>query len=313
MTLGLSALGLTIGDEVILADTNWIATASPIVHVGATPVFVDILPDTWCIDPEKAEKAITKRTKAIIATHLYGNLCDIDALSDICNRHGLVLIEDSAEAIGSIYKGKRAGSFGVFSVFSFHGTKTLTTGEGGMLITNDPDVFEKAMTLNNHGRKSGQSKQFWADITGFKFKMSNVQAAIGCAQLRRIDSLVQRKRDILDTYRARLLGSQGVSMNAEIPGTSISAWMPTVVFSENLGITRELLQSIFKREEIDARVFFWPLSALPMFRDVRKNKNAWSIPGRAINLPSFHDISEDQMHQVTNTILNVLQNAKLIK
>ena len=134
LTLGLSALGITHGDEIILADTNWIASAAPIVHAGATPVFVDILADTWCIDPAKAERAINKRTKAIIATHLYGNLCDMDALADICSRYGVALIEDAAEAIGSIYKGKRAGSLGTFSVFSFHGTKTLTTGEGGMFL-----------------------------------------------------------------------------------------------------------------------------------------------------------------------------------
>ena len=202
--IGLAALGVGPGDEVIMADTNWIATAAPIVHLGAKPVFVDILPDSWCIDPELAETAITPRTKAIIAVHLYGNLCDMDRLLDIGERHGIPVIEDAAEAIGSQYHGKRAGSMGKFGTFSFHGTKTLTTGEGGMFVTNDADLYETVLTLSNHGRARGQTKQFWPDMVGFKYKMSNIQAAIGCAQMERIDELINRKREILKYYRERI-------------------------------------------------------------------------------------------------------------
>ena len=150
--------GIGPGDEVILADTNWIATAAPIVHLGAKPVFVDILPDTWCIDPALAEAAITPRTKAIIAVHLYGNLCDMDRLLAIGEKHGIPVIEDAAEAIGSVYHGKRAGSMGEFGAFSFHGTKTLTTGEGGMFVTNDAELYERVLTLSNHGRARGQTR-----------------------------------------------------------------------------------------------------------------------------------------------------------
>lgn len=141
--MGLAALGVGPGDEVILADTNWIATVAPVVHLRAKPIFVDILPDTWCIDPVKAEAAITPRTKAIIATHLYGNLCDMNRLLDIGSRYNIPIIEDAAEAIGSIYHGKRAGSMGKFGIFSFHGTKTITTGEGGMFVTNDDELYER--------------------------------------------------------------------------------------------------------------------------------------------------------------------------
>ena len=148
--MGLAALGIGPGDEVILADTNWIATAAPIVHLGAKPVFVDILPDTWCLDPNLVEAAITPRTKAIIAVHLYGNLCDMDRLLAIGEKYGISVIEDSAEAIGSIYHGKRAGSMGAFGTFSFHGTKTLTTGEGGMFVTSDANLYEQVLTLSNH-------------------------------------------------------------------------------------------------------------------------------------------------------------------
>jgi perosamine synthetase len=300
--MGLAALGVGPGDEVILADTNWIATAAPIVHLGAKPVFVDILADTWCIDPEKAERAITAKTKAIIATHLYGNLCDMDRLLDIGKRHGIPIIEDAAEALGSVWKGKRAGSMGIFGTFSFHGTKTLTTGEGGMFVTSDPALHDRVLTLSNHGRARGQTKQFWPDMVGFKYKMSNVQAAIGCAQLQRIESLVGQKRQIMAHYRERLANYQGLSLNPEPAGTINGAWMPSVVFVKELNVTRERLMDAFKAENIDARVFFWPLSSLPSFEPVRENRLAWDIPGRAINLPSYHDITVDEMDRVVGVI-----------
>jgi perosamine synthetase len=303
--LGLAALGIGRGDEVILADTNWVATVAPVVHLGATPVLVDVLDDTWCIDPAAVERHITPRTKAILVTHLYGNLCDMDALLDIGRRAGIAVIEDAAEAIGSMWGYRRAGSMGLFGTFSFHGTKTLTTGEGGMLVTSDPALYERALTLSNHGRARGQTKQFWADEIGFKYKMSNIQAAIGCAQLARVEELVARKREILASYRIRLCMVPGISMNAEPEGTVNGAWMPTAVFHPMTGITREALQHGFADAGIDARVFFYPLSSLPMFEDRRENVNAWSLPERAINLPSYHDMSEDDIARVSETLIAI--------
>lgn len=304
--MGMAALGIGPGDEVIMADTNWIATASPIVNLGAKPVFVDILPDSWCIDPEKAEAAITPRTKAIIAVHLYGNLCEMDRLLAIGEKHGIPIIEDAAEAIGSIYHGKRAGSMGKFGAFSFHGTKTLTTGEGGMFVTNDANLFERVLTLSNHGRARGQTKQFWPDVVGFKYKMSNIQAAIGCAQMERIDELINRKREIFAVYRERLEKLPGASMNPESEDIVNGAWMPTVVFAPETGITREKLQTAFAAENADARVFFWPLSSLPMFESIKANVNAWDIPTRAINLPSYHDLNRDDQARVIATVKNLI-------
>ncbi len=291
MHMGLAAMGIGRGDEVILADTNWIATVAPVMHLGASPVFVDIDPVTWCIDPVAVEAAITPCTKAIIATHLYGNLADITALLALGKRHGIPVIEDAAEAIGSVWAGKKAGSMGLFSTFSFHGTKTLTTGEGGLFATSDETLFEKVLTLSNHGRARGQSRQFWADMVGFKYKMSNIQAAIGCAQLQRIDELTARKREILAGYRERLADVKGVSLNPEPSEGVNGAWMPTVVFAPETGVTREALQAAFAEANIDARVFFWPLSSLEMFEDCPENIHAWDIPGRAINLPSYNDMS----------------------
>jgi len=312
MHMGLAALGVGPGDEVILADTNWIATAAPIVHLGAKPVFVDILPDSWCIDPELAEKVITPKTKAIIATHLYGNLCDMDRLLAIGEKHSIPVVEDAAEAIGSIYHGKRAGSMGRFGTFSFHGTKTITTGEGGMFVTNDPELYEKVLTLSNHGRAWKQTKQFWPDVVGFKYKMSNIQAAIGCGQMERINELTERKREILGAYRDSFVSLAGVAINPEKDGTVNGGWMPSVVFDSNSGITREMLLAEFAEGNIDARVFFWPLSGLPMFEAAKSNKNGWSIPGRAINLPSYHDISASDQLRVTETILRVYKSSKFL-
>lgn len=301
--MGMAALGVTQGDEVIMADSNWIATASPIVHLGAKPVFVDVLPDSWCMDPELVEQAITPRTKAIVAVHLYGNLCEMGKLLAIGEKHGIPVIEDAAEAIGSIYHGKRAGSMGKFGAFSFHGTKTLTTGEGGMLVTNDPELYEHVLTLSNHGRARGQTKQFWPDIVGFKYKMSNIQAALGCGQMERIEALIARKRGIFAYYRERLSGLQGARMNHEADGTIIGAWMPTVVFDRETGVTRESLQAGFAAANIDARVFFNPLSTLPMFKPEPNNAVAWDIPERAINLPSYHDLTSEEQDRVIATLM----------
>jgi perosamine synthetase len=309
MHIGMAAAGISYGDEVILADTNWIASAAPIVHLGAKPVFVDVLSDTWCLDPAAVERAITSRTKAILAVHLYGNLCAMDELLAIGKKYQIPVIEDAAEAIGSVYRGRRAGSLGLFGAFSFHGTKTITTGEGGIFVTNNASLFERALTLSNHGRARNQAKQFWPDELGFKFKMSNIQAALGVGQMERVEALIARKRSIFQFYRESLDSLPGVAINAEHDGTTIGAWMPTLVFSRSTGVTRERLQLAFNNENVDARVFFWPLSSLPFFEPVPSNVNSWDIPERAINLPSYHDITEDELKRVVGVVRSELNEA----
>ncbi|MBB4361482.1 perosamine synthetase [Bradyrhizobium sp. CIR18] len=306
--MGMAALGIGPGDEVIMADTNWIASAAPITHLGATPVFVDIRSDSWCIDPDLVEATVTPRTKAILAVHLYGNLCDMDRLLAIGERHGIPVIEDAAEAIGSEYFGRRAGSMGRFGAFSFHGTKTVTTGEGGMFVTNDPSLYERVLTLSNHGRSRTQHKQFWPDEVGFKYKMSNLQAALGCAQMDRVADLIGRKRQIFHYYRDRLRDLPGVRMNPEPSNIVNGAWMPTVVFDEATGVSREKLAAAFAADNIDARVFFYPLSGLSMFEAVPGNRLAWSIPERAINLPSYHDMTQEEQDRVIAVVRRFLSD-----
>lgn len=301
MHMGLSALGVGPGDEVILGDVNWIASAAPITYLSAKPVFVDVLPDSWCLDPARVEAAITPRTRAIVAVHLYGNLCDMDALLAIGSRHGIPVIEDAAEAIGSVYHGRKAGSLGAFSTFSFHGTKTITTGEGGMFATNDPDLYERVLTLSNHGRRRGQPKQFWAEVVGFKYKMSNIQAAIGCAQMERIDELIAGKRRVFEGYAARLTGLP-LRMNPEPEGTRNGYWMPTIVVDEGVPFDRAALLDEFKRGDIDGRVFFWPLSMLPMFEERPENRTSYSLYPRAINLPTYHDLNDNGLDRVCEVL-----------
>lgn len=307
--MGMHALGIGPGDEVIMADTNWIATAAPIVHLGATPVFVDILPDSWCLDAEQVEAAITPKTKAIVAVHLYGNLCDMDALLAIGDRYGISVIEDAAEAVGSVYHGKRAGSMGRFGAFSFHGTKTITTGEGGMFVTNDPDLYEQVLTLSNHGRARGQSKQFWPDVMGFKYKMSNIQAAIGCAQMERLDILLSEKREIFKSYAKRLVGLP-VVMNPEPVDCVNGYWMPTIVVAKDSCFDRGKLLEKMGDEGIDARVFFWPLSTLGFV-----GRKALDIPyfssvasSNGVNLPSSFGLSSYEIAKVSNIVKDALLN-----
>jgi perosamine synthetase len=249
--------------------------------------------------------AITPRTKAVIVVHLYGNVCDMGPLMALCQQHGLPLIEDAAEALGSSWHGRRAGSMGTFATFSFHGTKTMTAGEGGMFVTQDAALYDKVLTLSNHGRRLDSPKQFWADELGFKYKMSNLQAALGLAQVERLPELIERKRQIFQRYAQALGQLPGISLNPEGPGTRNGYWMPTVVFEPWTGVTRERLQAAFAEQHIDARVFFWPLSGLPMFEHCPSNPVAWSLPGRAINLPSFHDMGAADQDLVIDIVRQV--------
>lgn len=307
--MGLASIGVGPGDEVILADINWIASAAPITYLGAKPVFVDILPDTWCIDPSKIEAVITPKTKAIIAVHLYGNLCEMDEIMRIAGKHKLPVVEDAAEAIGSVYKGKKAGSIGDFGVFSFHGTKTITTGEGGMFVTNRDDLYETVQILNSHGRNSKNPKQFWCEMIGFKYKMSNVQAAIGCAQVERIDELIEKKREIFFRYYDEFKKYNLLKMNPvpADPGTRYGYWMPSIIFDKKLNFNREKLLDTFKKNNIDGRIFFYPLSMMPMFQEKRENSVSYDIYARGINLNTYHDITSDDIDRVSRIIIeNVL-------
>ena len=232
----------------------------------------------------------------------------LEELSNLANSHGLYLIEDAAEAIGSVYKGQRAGSIGDFGVFSFHGTKTMTTGEGGIFVTNDAELYNTVLALSNHGRDRAQKKQFWADRLGFKYKMSNVQAAIGLGQIERIESLIDRKREIFHYYKANFEFENRIKINPIFEDREGGYWINNIVFDASLGIKRDTIFESFNSVNIDARVFFWPLSTLPFVDMEVDTPLAFDIPSRAINLPSFHDISVEQQDRVIGVVRGLIHS-----
>ena len=305
----LMALGVGPGDEVIVPDITWIGSVSPIVWLGAKPVFADVLRDTWCIDPASIEKKITAKTKAIIVVHLYGSVCEMDSIMAIAKKHNIPVIEDAAEAVGSEYHGVRVGSIGDFGVFSFHGTKTFTTGEGGALISNRDDIASKISTICNQGRRPEQHIMFWVDELGLKYKMSNLDAALGVAQFERFDELVSKKREIFGWYREALAGVPDIAMNVEQPGTKNLFWMPSIIFGESYHFDRDTLIKSMNADGIGLRPFFYPVSMFPMFESAEDNVVSWSLYKKGINLPSYHDMTKEEVTIVVSTLLSFINSA----
>jgi perosamine synthetase len=302
--LAYAALGVGPGDEVIVPNITWIASIDPALHMGAVPVFADIEPDTWCIDPADIEHRITPRTKVILVVHLYGHMADMDPILEIAEKHGLKVLEDAAQAVGAHYHGAPAGSFGDFSAVSFTGTKTMVTGEGGMLLTDSAELHERAARLNDHCQDP--DKRFWNEGLGYKYKMSNIEAACGLAQLERLDELVAKKRQIFGWYQDRLGGRGDLQLNCERSQTLNAYWMTTVVVDASRGIEKQELMDRLGEYGIQTRPFFYPLSDLPPLKAEADTPVAHDIAPRAINLPSAHDLTEDDVDYVCSALLAVL-------
>jgi len=312
--LALTALGIGPGDQVIVPDATWIASAAPITYVGATPVFADIDEHTWCLSAESFEDCITSRTKAVIPVDLYGGMPDMEPILEIARRRHIAVIEDAAEAIGSEYKGHLAGSFGNASVFSFHGSKTLTTGEGGMLVTDDDVLRSRALFLRDHGRKPGD-KMFFNHEIAYKYKMSSLQAALGLAQLERVDELLEQKRRIFSWYEERLRSVDGIRLNDGGHGTRNVYWMVTVVLDPKFGLKKEELMGLMDQQNIDCRPFFFPLSSIPVYRETEqaraaqaRNRVAHSVSPYGINLPSGLNLTEEKVAYVCDSLKAVLDS-----
>lgn len=310
--LALVAAGIGEGDEVIVPDITWIASAAPINYVGATPVFVDIDPYAWCLSVESFEAAITPKTKAVIPVNLYGNIPEMDDILRIAQEKGIFVLEDAAESIGSEYRGRKAGSLGDVGVFSFHGSKTMTTGEGGMLVTDNKDIYEKCLTLRDHGR-SNTDRMFWNDIVAFKYKMSSLQAALGLAQLERIDELVEKKRQIYEWYRHSFEGIKGLKLNCQADHIKNTYWMVTVILDPSFGFTKEQIIDLMKEENISTRPFFYPLSSLPAYAHLdnvraasEKNIVSYKLSPYGINLPCGMDMTEEKVARVSKKLISII-------
>lgn len=312
--LSLLSLGIGPGDEVIIPDITWIASASPVIYVGASPVFADIDSKTWCLSVDSLKQSITPKTKAIIVVDLYGNMPEMDEIVEIAKKYSLEIIEDAAEAIGSEYKGKKAGSFGKTGVFSFHGSKVLTTGEGGMLVTNDENIYKRVLFLRDHGRPSGD-KLFWNTEVGYKYKMSALQAALGLAQLERIEELVVKKRQIFKWYEKYLKDEKSITLNYEPTDIKNTFWMVTAILDKKIGIRKKRLQELLDNKSIDSRPFFYPLSSLPAFSKIvdvkeakKDNKISYQLSPYGINLPSALNITEEKVKYVCDVLIDIIKN-----
>jgi perosamine synthetase len=306
--LSLCSLGIGKDDEVIVPDLTWIATAAPISYVDARPIFADCDERTWCISPDSFESLITPRTKAVIPVDLYGNMPDMDAIRDIAHDHDIAIIEDAAEAIGSEYHTQKSGSFGDTGVFSFHGSKTMTTGEGGMLVTDRKDLYDRCLALRDHGRAPGE-KMFWNAEVGYKYKMSSMQAALGLAQLERIEELVEKKRQIFSWYQQNLQSVEGITLNSEAFGTKNTYWMVTAIFDPKLGLAKEEIIPRFKAMNIDLRPFFYPLSSEPAYAALseartaqKRNAVSYRISPYGVNLPCGMNMTKEMVEYVCEKI-----------
>ena len=314
--IGLVSLGVGSGDEVVVPDLTWIGSSAPISYVGATPVFADVDPQTWCMTPDSLEAVLTSRTRAVIPVDLYGSMPDLDAITEVAARVGAVVIEDAAEAIGSELRGNPAGSFGDVSVFSFHGSKTVATGEGGMLVTNSASVHDRVRFLVDHGRPPGDRLFRNAEIA-YKYKMSSLQAAVGLAQIERIVDLVGRKREIFDWYREELDGVPQLTLNQEPAGVRNSYWMTTVVFAPKTGLRSQVVVEELARVGIDSRPFFSPLSDLTPYRDTQQGKAArgrnevsYSIAPYGVNLPSPMNLTRTQAARVGKALREMVTRSE---
>jgi len=309
--LALEARGIGSGDEVLVPDITWIATAAPVSYVDASIGFVDVDANTWCMSTSALKARITPQTKAIIVVDLYGGMPDMDRIQKIASEHRLFLIEDAAESIGSEYCGKKAGGFGDVSVFSFHGSKTLTTGEGGMLVTNDESLFERVLFLRDHGRLPGD-RFFQNSEIAFKYKMSGLQAALGLAQIERVEELVGKKREIFSWYKECLGGDYRFALNSEPHGVRNSYWMTSVVWRSELELSKFRVMDALSREGIDTRPFFSQLSKIPAYRHLStrerevKNPVAANLAECGVNLPSALSLSRSDVENVAETFLRVL-------
>lgn len=295
--LALMALGIGPGDEVIVPALTYIASVNTIIQAGATPVFVDSLENSWQIDPEAVRRKIGPKTRAVMVVHLYGLPCDMDAITALCTEHDLLLVEDCAEAFGSRYKGRHVGTFGDAATFSFFGNKTITTGEGGMVVVRDRRVFDKACHLKNQG--VSPTREYWHDVLAYNYRMTNMCAAIGLAQLEQADEIISRKRRIADGYREGLSGLP-LKTHDELPGTAHSFWMCSIVVDE--ATLRDPLRDHLRQAGIETRPLFHPAHVMPHCAVGESFPVAESLSARGINLPSYPGLSRQDLNLIIGSI-----------
>lgn len=307
--LALLALGIHQGDEVIVPSLTFIATANAVTYIGAKPVFVDSEPETWNIDPNLIEEAITPKTKAIIPVHLYGHPADMDPILEIARSHNLAVIEDAAEAHGAEYKGRKVGGIGDIGIFSFYGNKIITTGEGGMIVTNNSDFAEQIKLFRNHGMSP--SKRYWHTVLGYNYRLTNIQAAIGVAQVERVESIIKAKLDIADRYEKQLGCVKGIICPPKAKWARNVYWLYSILVEEEYGISRDELIKELSSMGIDTRPLFPPIHMQPIYNTGQNLEVAEGLASRGLSLPGSSGLQHHEVDRVCRAI-STIQNS-LIK
>lgn len=305
--LSLLAFGVGPGDEVIVPDLTFAATANAVLHAGATPVLVDVCEHTWNIDPDAVERAVTERTRAIVPVHLYGLPADMTRLRSIADAAGAVLIEDAAEGLGATYRGRPVGSLGDAAAFSFFGNKLLTTGEGGMVVFHDAAAADRARLFRDHGMDP--QRRYWHQVVGYNYRMTNVQAAIGLAQLERIDELVAAKRRVAARYRRALSAQPLLQLPADGDGRENVYWVFSVVVDPSTELESSGLVERLAELDIDARPFFYPLHQMPPYLghgDPAELSTSASLSRRGISLPSTGTLDDERIDYVAEALLRLV-------
>jgi perosamine synthetase len=306
--LPLLAMGIQPGDEVIVPTFTYVATANCVTYVGATPVFVDSEPLTWNMDPKRVEAAITPRTKAIIVVHIYGHPADMDPIMELARKHNLFVIEDAAEAHGAKYHGQTVGSIGDVATFSFFGNKIITCGEGGMVVTNDDALAAHMHQLKGQG--VDPKRRYWFPMIGYNYRMTNIQAALGLAQLEKVDWHLAQRRRVMETYRKYLADCPDVTIQPELPDCTNSYWMVSVLLGASLPDRDRVMQTLAE-SGIETRPFFPPMHILPIYQHLATGQTfpvADHVSARGMNLPSSGNLSDDDIAYVCTALKGAIRS-----
>jgi perosamine synthetase len=307
--LALLSMDLRPGDEVLVPSLTYVATANAVRYCGAEPVFVDVDPNTWCIDPVLLEGAITRSTKGIVAVHLYGHPADMDAIQRVADTHGLWVVEDAAESHGARYKGRPTGGLARAGAFSFYGNKLLTSGEGGALTVDDPSTLRRARALRGQG--VDPDRRYFFPIVGYNYRLTNVAAAILCGQMERFDAILARRRAIFSAYRAALQGVPGIGFQPVAPWAEPSPWLFCVTVDEAaFGCSRDALAARLAKGGVETRPFFVPLHTLPPYRRESRARGdrlprTERLAASGINLPTYNTLTDDDVAHVADSIRRV--------
>ncbi|KOA21122.1 putative pyridoxal phosphate-dependent aminotransferase EpsN [Clostridium homopropionicum DSM 5847] len=302
--LALVTLGIGNGDEVIVPSMTFISPVNAIKYVGAVPVFCDIRKDTFVMDENKIEELITEKTKAIMPVHIYGHPVYMDKVMELAKKYNLYVIEDATEALGSEYKGQMLGTIGHIGCFSFNGNKLITTGAGGMLVTNNNEYGERAKYLSTQTKTILENKAFYHEEVGYNFRMPNLLAAFGVAQLEQVEKYLKIKRENAEYYNEILKDVKGITLPVEMPWAKNCFWLYSILVEEDYPISRDELIKKLIDNKIEARPFFYPVHDMPPYKECRKGNMDITneVASKGINLPSSVSLTKEQIEEVCKVI-----------